>query len=780
MATSTPSTSKRNSLHRLSNIFQLASPPFSKTSFDSPRNRLIRTKLPPVHVQYSQTTSISSSVTHDSRDYESTLAPTASIVSDSTLSTSLVPLLGSGRAKSPDPILPVPPTTNELAAEEKMKLIKKSRKISRVLGEVPIPSAMDEYQEIYNTKRLSDVPEDPSSSNSRPTSPSLNMQAVSASAKKVFRRSLTSFGGGVSLQTAEVHRSKSTSALRPSLQLPNILFGEEDARPYSPILFATNDSLELDEGAGTLGDDLQPSCASDDSSIEAKEDRGLVLFSPLRSARDNSLLSSTQQGEETRERVQRQRMERLARILGDGVPPDVLRRAASPSAESSSPSQLYQAADGPRGTVSVEHLPQRASSLRAKITSRRKRPKSLDFTNIRNSGIMSAPITPMESSPAPAPAGIRRASSVQAKATRNTSAAGDDALSQFSETDGPSSEKQRILNVKRAKKLTQVMFTLDVNRTALTIRQLFGDNPPTALFQITNFGAATDSGDLFSTVDSDGHPAQRNSLATIISISSLYSGEDGQRLRDSFISVVTSNSDISAAILTSGSEAHHSKLSQVGGMTVESESEEVEPAEARFKFKSIDIPAVEAPVPIHARPRRSSFSPSLHLAHSPSFELQTRSKLTVPPLAYQPHTPPTPPPFSNFMLSSVPMEYFTQTKSDSLVDPPSRISEPISDDFQARRRRVTKLSKFFGVEVNTLVDHLPNEPSPPLPSRTGFFHTAQNQQLSFYPSSSAQRHPSGAPSVTVAQTRGRYIYQDDVEELDMSEVIEKLRKMKSS
>ena len=445
MAAPTSSTSKRNSLHRLSNLFQLPSPSFSKSSFDSPRNRLVRNTLSPVKARYSQTTSVSSSVTLDSHDRESTLAPTSSIVSDSTLSASQVPLLDSGRAKSPDLALPVPPTTNELAAEEKAKLVKKARKISRVLGEVPIPSRTEEDHEIYSPKRLSDVPENPPSLNSRPTSPTLNVHIVSASAKKAFRKSLTSFVGAVPMEKVEVHRSKSTSALRPPLQVSSITLEDEDARPYSPIVFATNDALS--DRSVALPEDALPS-GNANNSAETLEDH--VPSSPLPPlVRHDSSISSDLPVEETRERIQRQRMERLARILGNGVPPDVLRRAASPSAEDSSSSSVYRTTDGAKG-MSMEHLPQRSSSLRAKI-SRRKRPQSLDFATIRSSGIISAPATPMEP-PSALPAGVRRASSVQAKGSKSPLIE-DRVLPQSSE---PLTEKQRILNVKRAKKLTQV------------------------------------------------------------------------------------------------------------------------------------------------------------------------------------------------------------------------------------------------------------------------------------------------------------------------------------
>ncbi len=330
-----------------------------------------------------------------------------------------------------------------------MKLVKKSRKISRVLGEVPVPSTTDDMPELYSPKRLSDVPEDPSTSE-RPTSPTLNIQTVSASAKKAFRRSMT-FGAG-SLQVPEVQRSKSTSALRPALQLSTAVPGDEHEHSYSPILFAANDAAS-DDDAENMDDVIPPSV------IDAPEDDAdsSESSSPPQTAHADSNSPYGLSVEETRERIQRQRMERLARILGEGVPPDVLRRAASPSPEDASASPMYHAGDASRG-MSMEHLPQRSTSLRAKINSRRKRPQSLDFKNIRNSGALSAPVTPLDSSSGLSSPGIRRAMSTQARIS-GTAPITDSVPSQNVEVDGPSAEKQRILNVKRAKKLTQVILS---------------------------------------------------------------------------------------------------------------------------------------------------------------------------------------------------------------------------------------------------------------------------------------------------------------------------------
>jgi hypothetical protein len=125
------------------------------------------------------------------------------------------------------------------------------------------------------------------------------------------------------------------------------------------------------------------------------------------------------------------------------------------------------------------------------------------------------------------------------------------------------------------------------------------------------------------------------------------------------------------------------------------------------------------------------------------------------------------------LTTGTPTTFTMETKVETTIEP-TALAEPFADEFQARRRRAAKLSKFFGVEVNTLADHLPNEG---LPSRAGRLdpHMLPTEPHPVY--TGTGRGPTRGPSVTVSQTRG---YQYDSEEVDMSQVIDKLRKMKSS
>lgn len=422
------------------------------------------------------------SLMSDPRSHDNTLAPTASIIStaNSALSMSQTPLLDpSPSSPAEDPVdLPIPPTTNELGADEKMKLIKTARKLSRVLGEVPVTSVTDEVSPLQSPKRLSDVLEYPSTPTSRSTSPlpssSFQMQAVSASAKKAFRRSLT-LVGSPSLQVPEMQRSKSISTLRPSLQIPSTPLDHEDHEAYSPIVFATDvDAPEqrVEDAADAKSISIPDVKTSQDPFVSEVPEA-----LPAESTEAEDLATKQRQ-----EKIQRQRMAKLAHQLGDSIPPDVLRRAASPPPSRGNASLLYQLRDASH-VLSMDSLPQRSSSLRAK-TPRRKRPVSLDIKVPREHGIMTAPSSPLASPELPVLGTVRRAMSARPRTAGENRTGGD--VSKFSEeittTQEPGSaepltEKQRIINVKRAKKLTQVPIDVSRHDQTLMITTAFRRQP---------------------------------------------------------------------------------------------------------------------------------------------------------------------------------------------------------------------------------------------------------------------------------------------------------------
>ena len=126
----------------------------------------------------------------------------------------------------------------------------------------------------------------------------------------------------------------------------------------------------------------------------------------------------------------------------------------------------------------------------------------------------------------------------------------------------------------------------------------------------------------------------------------------------------------------------------------------------------------------------------------------------------------TPPPFSNLVAPAAAL-------ARPATAPPA---SPTPSEFQARRRRAAKLSKFFGVEVNQLVDALPTD-APPVPSHAT--STVQDHNTA------AERpcYTTHQTSLMVAEARRRKFLGmdsgDDVEERDMAEVLDQLRRMKS-
>lgn len=287
--------------------------------------------------------------------------------------------------------------------------------------------------------------------------------------------------------------------------------------------------------------------------------------------------------------------------------------------------------------------------------------------------------------------------------------------------------------------------------------QLFGDNPPSALFQITNFASGlAEEGDGAGYASADGHRYERDSLATIISISTtslspMLSATGKSKLRDSFISVITTSSEISGLVLA---EDHNEAEPSRRSGSAPRESEDI-----TYQAKSLTVPIL-SPTPVSPRKGvRPRTSPESHTSGSPiDFNRNVfapQSSAMIPPR--------TPPPFSDL---AAPLAMRPATA------PPS---SPAPSEFQTRRRRAAKLSKFFGVEVNALaeaVDRLPSISS----RKTSLAYEGQRER-------SLSGGLSQQTSVIVAEARRRRFMgmndDEDVEERDLSEVIDQLRKMRS-
>ncbi|KAF7791942.1 hypothetical protein EIP86_002968 [Pleurotus ostreatoroseus] len=749
MASGTSPSTKRNSFQRLSNIFGLTSPSFARLSFDANAATDRRKASGTTPRSYALNSDSSALPPHEAEvaGHGNNAAPSILSTADSSLSSPLSPLLPATPISLSVADLPVPPTSNDLAAGEKAMLMRKMRKLSQVLGEVPVPRVVDEEDPDASTRnRLSAVLEDDGRSGL--SSPRMGSIAESAkSAKKAFRKSFT-MGTTTNRTSIEwqkhVPRVKSLSSLRPSLKIASPSRRSLD-EPSSPIIFAWPDG----ERPGETPYPSAPSSPRPDHSRSDSEPPS--AFHKFLQRRD-STASSVLLADQNPEQLQRARVAKLSRYLGEAVPPDVLRRAASPPpprAASPAPSSEHTAA-----TLEKLSAP---SSMRIRTPSPRpRRPLSLDFRSLRSSGTNSAPSTPpahVASHFNTPTSGVRRTRSLWSKgASSHSEEASEGSHDDLIGESEPMSEKQRMRNVRRARKMAQ----------------LFGDNPPSALFQITSLsGGSSLNVTVDDASDHDGHGwRHRDSLTTIISISttSLAQSQNGsttRRLRDSYISMVTTSSEMSALILTEHDEP---------------EVEEKRPSLERSRSFS----APEKPPPPPGTPIRPSLStapsePNLkHKAKRPRTADSSASTNRPPPLLpiptavihQPPRTPPTPPPFADLLPAS----------GSWPIAPPA--PPPTLEDFQARRRRAAKLSRFFGVEVKQLAEVLPPDiPTPAVPAKAVL---AQEQAVI----PEAIQRPSRRPSTTVSEAKNRRRFlssneNDDVKEVDMIEVMDQLRRMKN-
>ena len=154
-------------------------------------------------------------------------------------------------------------------------------------------------------------------------------------------------------------------------------------------------------------------------------------------------------------------MAKLTRCLGDNIPPEVLLRAASPPLPADSAS-LYGARNAST-TFSAEGVSQSVDSLGNMSSFRRQ--ASMEFLSVRGSGTVSAPASPLISASldhfAEPKGDLHHAEMDDGKVSDVDSIAEhgearEDASVVDLQLSAPSAEKQRLLNVKRARKMTQV------------------------------------------------------------------------------------------------------------------------------------------------------------------------------------------------------------------------------------------------------------------------------------------------------------------------------------
>ena len=365
------------------------------------------------------------------------------------------PLLSSTPLLKQDQPLLTVPLTDVLDPNERMRLLRKSRKISRILGEVPIPVSVDEAGHATELRSAAFLEEPPTASASCSSAPLKS--PPSSDHMGSLRRSATVAHNRIALQK-EIHRARSFASLRPSLSIPH-------RTPFSTFL--SRDDLTVAE---RLPSPVPPSPISP---ATPPADESIKGFFPQPSRRDSVMSSSSRRDstsslgltpERTPEQLQRARAAKLARQLGDSLPPDVLLRAASPVPRPS-PS-VRSLADGAREREWRERqLPptpdEHASAKRDQHQPRRpKRRVSMDMRSEASSS---------QSVEAPKARGVLKKSGSYKPRARPHTAGAVEALRRtpkFEDSDTEMeaeddllwtpADRQRALNVRRARKMAQV------------------------------------------------------------------------------------------------------------------------------------------------------------------------------------------------------------------------------------------------------------------------------------------------------------------------------------
>lgn len=419
-----PANKRTLRLQRQSQIFQLPSPPF--------------VRLPRASRTLGSPPGLTLSPTHQhERSYH---FPSVSVPSPSS---PLLPTTSTTALAN----FPVPPTANDLAAGDKAMLMRKMRKLGRVLGELPVPEISGEDA---LERRLSVVIEgEHRSSSTLSRIASISKSTVSKTARKVFSKSLTlGYTSNSVMEADDMRRVK--SSVRPSLNIPSPMQCSAAVYPNNSIRFARSvdgkPSLTLIQST--------PSSPHPDTPYHPPV--------PKFPQRRDSTASSVLLADQDQEQVQRTRAAKLPRHLGGNVPPEVLHPSQSPLP------QVPSASSSILGHTVVDHseMPGRNSSLSAHTSSPRLSrcplSQSVEFRTFKGVGTTSAPSTPPHSittvsERAKTVSGLRRVRSLWIKGSNeNDDAATDDNSSRARIKERSSCEKERVSNVKRARKMAQV------------------------------------------------------------------------------------------------------------------------------------------------------------------------------------------------------------------------------------------------------------------------------------------------------------------------------------
>lgn len=254
-------------------------------------------------------------------------------------------------------------------------------------------------------------------------------------------------------------------------------------------------------------------------------------------------------------------------------------------------------------------------------------------------------------------------------------------------------------------------------------------------------------------------------------------------------SVISSNSAPQADVATKGVLASSSENDVVMG----ADDQTNQPVSGDQEADGLSQTQYVFPLPPSSPPSSPGFNDLSHVPQPlpPSLASTTLSVYHTP--AALPPCPPTPPPFSDLFTppartdaSKGMLSGSGSTTSLACDTPPD--GGRTSVEFHTRQKRAAKLSKFFGVEMNTLAEVLPTSPRTSTPAdsmgspRSGprprkDLRVITNSDGSTTMINSIDLYPApGSPRVEVSREFGR----GRAKEVDMYDAIDKLRRMKST
>ncbi|RPD82662.1 hypothetical protein L226DRAFT_607754 [Lentinus tigrinus ALCF2SS1-7] len=681
------------------------------------------------------------------------------------------PLVPSSLHLKPEqPILPIS-LADGLDPSEKMKLLRKTRKLSRILGEVPIPVSMEEA----NDMRLTGLLEEPSTSasSSSQSSPAGPPPGIERKGSLNIQRSAT-VSHNTSARKDRVQRTRSLASLRPSLTIPPEACTTRPS-PLSPVAFPHTQTLPP-----LPASPISPTRVSGDSGKETiGPSRRDSLMSVSSRQRLDSTASSILIPERTPEQLQRARAAKLARQLGEHIPPDVLLRASSPMPRSplASPS-VMSFADASREIQEPQAPARRASSTKRANHDRPypRRRLSLDVrTLVRGSDTRTDAPYPAETlkhhvlhkkSNSSGQLKRRRPNTAGAvvETVRRPPRAVQDSDAEpdlDDDLERPLTvEKQRALNVRRARKMNQ----------------MFGNDPPPALYQITNIRPSAQGADESVSLALAITDRRRDSRATFVSIATTFSAPeldgDGRPKSEGG----SSGENLSPLLFADAESIPPSgQQTPYTGASVEGDDESVLLPYLNSKNGSHTEHTDLRPASLLGLPLSSPSQQSIGNASTASIPQSTApSQHSATPLRYPARTSfrASPPPFLNmFHWGESTTAPLSPPEASSPLSGPKSASETSPTDplFRMRRMRAAKLSRFFGVGLHDITDMLVTEdaapevpiassskplppvpvpipPVPPVPSLYSSYRTDSAETIPT-PSSPTSVRPFASPNV---------------------------------